>query len=646
MRRAAAALLTACLAGTIAQGATVRWPEVSREELAMTSEPKVPGAPAIYLYREVNIDDRAGTHDYYNRVKILTQAGLGQAAVRIVKGERVSVESVQGRTIHADGTVVEFDGKVFNAPDGDRRTSTTFTLPAVDVGSVLEYRYRLRVASGWVADSFWPLSEALFTKAARFSLVPDPYMTMALNAPAGLPPGVGHPTEVKKQLVLEAHDLPAFVKEDFAPPDRQLRYRLEVVYTNPAARGSHADTDPTVFWNEYAKQMQQQLTKFIGEPGVLKNSLAQVVAAGDSPEIRLRKIYSRVQQLRHFPRGSLMTQEEIQEETAHPILSAVDVWKQGRGTYEQLTWLFLGLVRAAGLQADLVSSPRRDEQFFEPRLMDARALLGYVAAVTLDGRVLYLEPGTRNQPFGLLPWVETGVRALKVGQGGGEWVTLPLPSPQDSRIDRQATLQYSGTGLEGTVEVRYTGYEASWRRWREMYEDALARRAFLESDLSSALPVTSVVKLLNDPDWTTADAPLMARFSISIPGWVQSAGSRTLLPTGLFSAATQNMFTSARRTNPLYFWWPYVVHDDVHVQLPSGWRVRGLPENSLFDFKAFRFETSMQDQGGSPHWTRELTFNAMVLPASAYGDVKDFFDSVRSADEQPIVIAAAATPAR
>jgi hypothetical protein len=609
----------------------------------MSSEPKAPGAPAIYLYREVNINDRNHSHDYYYRAKILSQAGLDRATVSIRIGQNIFVENVQGRTTHADGTVLEFDGKVFNAPDGERGTYTTFALPAVEVGSVIEYRYRLRVAADWVADSSWPLSEQLFTKAARFTLVPDWYMTMRLNAPAGLPAGVGHPTEVKKQFVLEAHDLPAFIKEDFAPPDAQLRYRLDVIYT----QGSKADKDPIAFWNEYAKEMHELFAKFVGEPGEFKRAVAQIVAPGDSPEIQLRKIYARVQQLRHIPRGNGMTEEEMQENREHPILSAADAWKQGRGTYVQLCWLFLGLVRDAGFQADLVLSPRRDEQFFDPRLMDARGLLGHVSAVSLDGKVLFFEPGIRNQPFGMQSWSETGVRALKIGHGGGEWVTLPLASPQDNHIDRQAMLRYSSSqGLEGTVDASYTGYEAIWRRGRAMQGDAASRRAFLESDLADSVPVKCIVKLLNDPDWTTADAPLVARFSISIPGWTQAAGSRTLLPGGLFSAQQRRMFVTARRTNPLYFWWPYVVRDEVHVQLPPGFHVQGLPENSLLDFKAFRFQTSMDDQGGTPHWTREITFNAMLLPASDYGTVKEFFDSVRSADDQPFVIVTSTPPAQ
>jgi|SRR5208282_96872 len=51
------------------------WPPVSTEELKMTSEPKAPGAPAIYLFRQVDRDDSVPKEYEYARIKILTEEG-------------------------------------------------------------------------------------------------------------------------------------------------------------------------------------------------------------------------------------------------------------------------------------------------------------------------------------------------------------------------------------------------------------------------------------------------------------------------------------------------------------------------------------------------------------------------------------------
>jgi hypothetical protein len=41
------------------------WVAINPAELSITSEPKAPGAPAIYLYRQVDRDDQLYKETYY-----------------------------------------------------------------------------------------------------------------------------------------------------------------------------------------------------------------------------------------------------------------------------------------------------------------------------------------------------------------------------------------------------------------------------------------------------------------------------------------------------------------------------------------------------------------------------------------------------
>jgi hypothetical protein len=45
------------------------------EELKMTSDPKAPGAPAVYLYREEITEGANGLSTIYARIKVLTEKG-------------------------------------------------------------------------------------------------------------------------------------------------------------------------------------------------------------------------------------------------------------------------------------------------------------------------------------------------------------------------------------------------------------------------------------------------------------------------------------------------------------------------------------------------------------------------------------------
>src|SRR5271168_485179 len=93
------------------------WQPISPDELKMTSDPKAPGAPAINLYRQVDRDDESFHENNYVRIKILAEEGrhFGDVSIPLFKaGEQIN--SIKARTIHPDGSIVNFDGKVYLAP--------------------------------------------------------------------------------------------------------------------------------------------------------------------------------------------------------------------------------------------------------------------------------------------------------------------------------------------------------------------------------------------------------------------------------------------------------------------------------------------------------------------------------------------------
>ncbi len=98
------------LTGAVAH-ADQPWTPPTPEELSMTSQPQVPGAAAVYLFREETTDDKLHMFSIYVRLKILNELGKEKGNVELnyfrgKEGGGFTVEDVQGRTIHPDGTIV------------------------------------------------------------------------------------------------------------------------------------------------------------------------------------------------------------------------------------------------------------------------------------------------------------------------------------------------------------------------------------------------------------------------------------------------------------------------------------------------------------------------------------------------------------
>jgi hypothetical protein len=154
-------------------------PQIAPEELKMTSEPLAPGAPAIILFRKVDRDDSDSStrQDEFFRIKILTEEGRKYADIEIpFFKERQNISNIKGRTIRPDGSIAETKLQVFEKNlvkgKGVKYLAKTFTMPDVQVGSIIEYSYTLTLNENYVFDSHWILSNELFTKRAQFSLKP------------------------------------------------------------------------------------------------------------------------------------------------------------------------------------------------------------------------------------------------------------------------------------------------------------------------------------------------------------------------------------------------------------------------------------------------------------------------------------------
>ena len=243
------------------------WLPISPEELKMTSEPHAPGAPAILLYRQVDRDDNEPYETHYARIKILTEEGRKFADIEIPFDKATEyVRSIEARTVRPDGSIVKFDGTVYEKPivqaRGVKLLAKTFTMPDVRVGSIIEYRYRHNFERGYVFNSNWVLSQELFTKYAKFSLYPSRDFSLRFSWPSGLPGDTAPPKEEHGRITLETRDVPAFVTEEHMPPENELKYRVDFIYI--ADSYGDPEKDPKLFWKKYGKADVSEGERFCG----------------------------------------------------------------------------------------------------------------------------------------------------------------------------------------------------------------------------------------------------------------------------------------------------------------------------------------------------------------------------------------------
>lgn len=658
-------LCTALLASFLSLAAPLaradQWTAPTKEELSMTSQPEVPGAAAVYLYREERTEDDLHMFSIYIRLKVLTEKGKEYANVELPysKGEGgISVGDIAGRTIHPDGTIIPFTGKPYDKliekTQGMRHMAKIFTLPDVEVGSIIEYRYTRRMDDHWFMAPSWFIQSDLFTRKAHYmwkptnkELTTNDDRGQLTNSIAWFPvlpatadfkntrlPASGINGDGRLTFELNIHDVPPAPEEEYMPPISSLSFRV-LFYYSPYRT-------PEEYWKSEGKHWSKLSDKFIGPGSAVRAAVPDLTTPSDTQEQKLRKIYAAVMKLENTDFTREHTNSEEKAQGIHEVHSTDDIWEHKRGSGDQLAELFVSMARAAGMKAYLSTVVNRDRNLFLLGYLNISQFDDYLAIVNVDGKEQYFDPGSRYCPYQHLAWKHTMVGSLRQVDSGTTLVQTPGEPYTMSNVQRVANLTMDQQGIvTGTVKLTYIGAPAlSWRQ-RSLTGDTTSLERELRVSLEHLLPQGMDVKLASIDKLEDYEKPLSVNFNVKGPIG-SSTGKRLLIPGDIFEANSKPTFPHEKREVAVYFHYPYIAQDAVRVNFPSTFKVESLPTGDKQQFQNFAlYNLSTESTPTSVTFRRNYTLGEIMFMPKEYPDLRAFYNKIETKDQESVVLTAA-----
>jgi hypothetical protein len=631
------AIAIVCLLCSLPGAAADDWPSISPEDLKMTNIAEQPGASAVILFRQEFYNDRDNKFWIYRRIKVLTEAGRKYADVELpyLRG-RFKITEIKARTIHSDGTVIDFEGKpldkiIFKA-HGFKAHVKTFTLPDVQVGSILDIRYGWHFDddySLWQPD--WQVQQDLFQKKVSFIYLPSSlagHISWSAYLPKENLPQYGK----DNRITLDMENVPALLPEPYMPPMSSLRWRVNFYYVYASSKEE--------YWKDKGETWNGIIESFLDKKKAIERVLPQVIVPTDTPEQKVRKIYAYITQLENRSYIPERAEKEERELKITENANVEDVLKQRSGDHDDLNLLFVAMVRGAGIPARLMLVPDRSQNIFSEGFLSFDQFDALVAVVQLNGKDVFLDPGTRFCPYGLLDWRYAAVEGLiEDGEHGAKLITTNPPSYKQAMIQRKATLTLADDGsATGTIAVGYFGLEAMQRRQFAALSDTAGTKKKLEDEIKSWLPPGSEVTLSKPPLWDETEKPLIAEFKISSPLAI-NAGKRRLMPLHIFETNNTNVFPSATRTQVIYFDYPFQTIDEVDVTTPAGVTVESLPQDDSVRLDYALYEAKQKIVSpGLIRSMRNIIMAGMIFPTGKYAEIKKFYDKVSTDDGEQVIL--------
>lgn len=616
-----------------------KWREVTNEELAMTRDPRAPEAPAVYLYTEQARSETERRELVYRQIKILTEEGRDRANISISYDKRGdSISGIEARVIQADGKIIPFKGKIYDRSLLSSRQVSwgikSIALPDVRVGSVIEYRYWRKIRSSTPAR--WILNQELFTRHARYSWQVDAGSFAHWKNPEALPADIPAPKLGADGVYrMEVHNIPSFVAEDYMPPLEDLVLSVDFDFGSLDFATFMSAPD---YWRTWGAAQRQSIDSMLGDPAKAAQRLEVIVGSADSPEQKVRKIYEHIRQLGNADFVDLIGQNAAKK-CGRIRKNVLEVGIDGCGSSIELQLYFFALVRAAGISAIPVLAASRAERFFTPESKDTSRIDDLLVAVTINGREILLNPAVPFLPFGSLVWFETAVPGLKLLATGGEWFTTPIPAPEDAVTRRSAKFMLTDDGvLEGAVIVNYSGHEAITRVFGLLRADEQSRIGMLKEDLSRVLAVPAEITVVRQPELHGNSGILETEYRVKVSNWALSSGDRFLVGFGLFGGEQIGKFISAKREQPIYFPYPFATEDHFEIDLPAGFSLRAAPARQVSPDAALKYDSSVVSKDGKIFMHRSMLHNLLLARQVQYPRVKKFYEQVRSADQEQVVL--------
>ena len=648
-----------------------RFQEPTKEELKMTTDPKAPGAPAVYLYREKITDNNRHFISEYARIKVLTEMGKEVATVEVPYGGIGAPPHIEGRTIHPDGTVVPLAGsgpELLVQSDREGRSNVrVFTLPGVEVGSILEYRWTLPMGEGRTGgvtndnqgyfDSalassvpYWDVQKDLFIHKEHFYY--DPLNDLERNVLGNLnvthyvngeiasyllysehlPAGAKVAVSPRRDYDLVVQDVPAISHEPYAPPEMGRDYSVRFFYS-PYLSGD-------VYWESEGKRRQKEIDRAADPSEALKSAAAEITVGAATDEARAGKLYDAVQALANssFTGGASPV---VGFTNRSEMRSADQTWSAKGGTRNDIAILYLALARAAGLHADAMEIPDRRMRIFDPGFLSLSQLNTDIVILHVQDRDVFVDPGEKLLPFGQLRWSHTLCGGLaETSTGVSRALLTPANLTKDAITAHAANFVVDPSGsISGTVQMVMNGPAALELRQLNLTAGAGAVNQRLVESLRRMLPLTLNAEVAGIKGLETSEGYLQITANVS--GTLGTiTGKRLLLPAFPFSSGSPEQFASEEsRESPVDMHYAEQVIDDVVYHLPAGYAVQGAPQAAQMPWPEHANLVIKVAANANTVDVRHTFARAFVLlDAKEYPALHDYYAKLAANDQQQVVL--------
>lgn len=652
-----------------AQKAPVKFGDVSREEISMTTYDRDSTASAVILadYGVSAITYRQNIgflldFERITRIKILTKEGLswGNFTIPLYKrgADDEKLSGLKAVTYNLEnGKIVESklkDDGIFKEEYDANWNQIKVTCPNVKEGSVVEITYN--VTSPFLINfQDWSFQSTIPTVMSEYrAQIPEffvydkytqGYIALDITEEKKEPNAIretsfersgGGFSNVQSTANTEQldymdskfrwaiNDVPAFRPEPYMTSVHdyisQISFELSYVkYPNQPIKpilGNWKDINETMLESE---NFGLQVTG----NGFLKKSVDEITAGASSAEEKIAAVV-------HYIKQNIVWDGR---ERMYATGSLRKVIENKKGTSAEINLLLASMLEKAGIQVTPVMLSTRSNGLLRIATPVVNQFNYVICLVEAGGKSWLLDATEKLLPIGMLPERCLNGQGFAIAKQGFQWVPLDTKVKTRSVTSGEFTISESGE-LLGKLKVDCNGYAALRNRKKYLLN---GETEFLKSFVGShqwevkSTAITNATEIQNN---FTQEHELVVNENIMV------AGDVIYLDPFLHSSQKENPFKSEVRQYPVDFGSPMEETFFLKLTVPDNYTVDELPESRLISLpeNAARYIYNVMQTGDQITVTSMFYINRSLFTQLDYPNLREFYNQVVAKQAEQIVL--------
>lgn len=317
---------------------------------------------------------------------------------------------------------------------------------------------------------------------------------------------------------------------------------------------------------------------------------------------------------------------------------AAAVYNGKYGDCKGMASIISTMCKYAGIDAHMVWIGSRDIAYTYDEVPSPISDNHMIAAFKENGNWVFLDGTSTYLAYGFPTEMIQGKQAIiSLGKDKFETAFVPIITKEQNLVETKSTVTIDKGMLLGSGTMRFLGYQKFNKvsqlralpesRWGEVMRDHLQT-----GNNKFEIAKYDIEGIEN------REGALLFKYDFKIPDYIKKADDEFYINLNLDKFWKESQINVEQRKLPIKMDFKFENHDAVELEIPQGFNIDYMPENTVFENNDFGFSINYTKEANKLILTKDTWLNTLEVPTESFDKWNTMIKQLNSAYKETIVL--------